>query len=357
MDKKCIYCLALKAKSRFNVEHLLHSSMTKGFKNNLTLIDLVCSDCNQFFGDSIDQTFGRSGPQGLLRFDHGMKPLKQLREFDGRSTSQKIQSLDPYYDGATVINVIRGDRREYDYLPQVQFERKDGTYLRLTINQLSNLENVLADTSLTGVVGFLGDAEEIQKVFSAAIQKLGRAWEPVKYIAPGEHPVFFQHNLSDHEARAISKVAFNYLVFVTQSQAPELAFQKCFDPIRTFIKSGLITDLQPKIGFVQAAAIPYLGSTALSSCHLVAMDAIQLSKDQNYVACIVNLFQQVTFIVYLSWNFGVSWKFASAHCWNLNSRKISHIDRPELKDFIKYASTRASIHQSGASPDFSLDFS
>lgn len=337
-DWKCIYCLKEKPESEFDSEHVLHYSMTKGTADNLTLTRRVCKLCNGDFGKSIDQTFGRSGPQGLLRFDHGLKPLKELHQFDGSNSIQAVQSDDPYYDGALAIPIIKNGQRDYDYIPVVQFEKTDGKYVRVTLKELPNLHEIIGRKDLTGVVGFLGNATKIEKLFNEKLSELGRSWEPGKYIAAGEHPVIIQHSLSEDEARALSKVAFNYLAFTTQDSAPELVFLKCFNPVRTFINSGLISNMSAQLGVVQCAAIPYLGSVRLSHCHLVAIDAIEF-EDSQYVACILSLFQRIVFIVYLTWDFPEKIDLASAHCWTLDEGKktIQMIDKPELQDFIKYA--------------------
>lgn len=341
-DRKCIYCLTEKPESEFDSEHVLHYSMTKGTADNLTLTRQVCKLCNGDFGKSIDQTFARSGPQGLLRFDHGLKPLKELPHLDDRNSIQTVQSDDPYYNGALAIPIIKNGQRDYDYVPVVQFEKTDRKYIRVTLKELPNLDQILDRKDLTGIVGFLGDAAEIEKLFNEKLTELGRSWEPGNYIAPGEHSVILQHSLSEDEARALSKVAFNYLAFTTQDSAPELVFLKCFNPVRTFINSGLITNMSAQLGLVQCAAIPYLGSRRLSHCHLVAIDAVEFEGSQ-YVACIISLFQSIVFVVYLTWEFQETIELASAHCWTLEEGKkmIQTIDKPELQDFIRYARSMA----------------
>lgn len=48
---KCVYCLQDKSPTAFTkAEHVIPQSFDV-FKNNLTLIDLVCDDCNQLFGN------------------------------------------------------------------------------------------------------------------------------------------------------------------------------------------------------------------------------------------------------------------------------------------------------------------
>jgi hypothetical protein len=51
---KCIYCKVEKdAKYFTKVEHVIPQSFGH-FENNLTLRNVVCDDCNQYFGDNLE---------------------------------------------------------------------------------------------------------------------------------------------------------------------------------------------------------------------------------------------------------------------------------------------------------------
>jgi hypothetical protein len=51
----CIYCVTDKPASAFTkVEHVLPQAFGR-FRDNLTLKDTVCDDCNEFFGNPLLQ--------------------------------------------------------------------------------------------------------------------------------------------------------------------------------------------------------------------------------------------------------------------------------------------------------------
>jgi len=51
---KCVYCVEDKPLSSFTkVEHVMPQSFGL-FTNNLTLVNTVCDDCNQYFGDNLE---------------------------------------------------------------------------------------------------------------------------------------------------------------------------------------------------------------------------------------------------------------------------------------------------------------
>ncbi|HMJ10624.1 MAG TPA: HNH endonuclease [Polyangiaceae bacterium] len=67
----CIYCRASKPDAAFSkVEHVVPQSFGR-FEGNLTLINVVCDDCNEFFGNELELYLARDTPDGLSRFRFG----------------------------------------------------------------------------------------------------------------------------------------------------------------------------------------------------------------------------------------------------------------------------------------------
>jgi hypothetical protein len=77
----CIYCLQDKNKLDFQKrEHVIPQCFGRFTPDNLVLRDLVCDECNQFFGDKIELFWGRDSLEGLLRLKHGLRPKGFLRK-------------------------------------------------------------------------------------------------------------------------------------------------------------------------------------------------------------------------------------------------------------------------------------
>ncbi|MBT4586190.1 hypothetical protein HOC67_04835, partial [Candidatus Peregrinibacteria bacterium] len=73
MNLVCIYCKREKPKDQFNKEHVLLSAFGNFPTKNSSpqLKKEVCTKCNQFFGDGIDNFFARQSFEGLKRLEYG----------------------------------------------------------------------------------------------------------------------------------------------------------------------------------------------------------------------------------------------------------------------------------------------
>ena len=76
----CIYCENSKPAHLFNKEHVFPQAFGK-FQNNFTLVDMVCQECNNYFGKTLDMDLGRESWEGLKRFEHGVKRLSEFSHF------------------------------------------------------------------------------------------------------------------------------------------------------------------------------------------------------------------------------------------------------------------------------------
>jgi hypothetical protein len=84
-NKTCIYCLERKSEDQFNREHVVPEAFGM-FKNSLVL-DCVCTQCNQHFGDTIDLKLARDSVEGIDRYWSGLKPTIEYKSLGPRSTT------------------------------------------------------------------------------------------------------------------------------------------------------------------------------------------------------------------------------------------------------------------------------
>jgi len=76
---KCVYCLKDKKPSDFRkVEHVIPQAFGK-FKNNHTLRKIICTDCNQKFGDILEIRLGRDTIDGIYRTLFGIIPANDFK--------------------------------------------------------------------------------------------------------------------------------------------------------------------------------------------------------------------------------------------------------------------------------------
>ena len=73
----CVYCRRMCNRSGFNKEHVLPEQLGT-FENNFTLRDTVCRKCNQYFGDTIENSFGRHSLEAVFRLIHGQKSVADM---------------------------------------------------------------------------------------------------------------------------------------------------------------------------------------------------------------------------------------------------------------------------------------
>ena len=59
------------------------------FRDNLTIF-CVCDGCNSFFGESIERILARESIFGVLRIQHGLKPVDETHEVGGRMVTTAI---------------------------------------------------------------------------------------------------------------------------------------------------------------------------------------------------------------------------------------------------------------------------
>lgn len=136
----CIYCLESKPKTAFlKAEHVIPESFG-GFRDNLTLHEVVCDDCNQFFGNDVELYLARDTPDGLNRFLIGGKNHREFHSLGKGSLLERRVKSD-FLKGAFVAH---GERpQKFVLLPQIGFGKsKTGPCKWFTVDQLPTREEL-----------------------------------------------------------------------------------------------------------------------------------------------------------------------------------------------------------------------
>jgi hypothetical protein len=328
---KCIYCLEEKPGDCYKkTEHLLSQSFGK-FKNNLTLniknvpklSEVVCDDCNDFFGKEIEISLGRDSFEGMARFEHEVKKLHGFKS-PGKKSRLKIRVNEGQFKGAIAY-------REYSELadeiiikpaPQVGLKkRSDGaSYEYFPLDEIpdkEHLENNFDLKAKNSIVVLAANIEAARKrlaeknisfnpdgEFSTSGENLGMGCEVTGQI---DQTIF----------RALAKIAFNYLAYWA---GPGFVMREPFNPIRRYIRFGEKAPY-PFVKIIEKAILsdePIIGKRRVG--HLITIDR---SKNKQSIVSQVSLFNLMTYSVLLSKDYyGYDFQYRKGSFFNLSDNEI-----------------------------------
>ena len=241
---RCIYCLETRPAVDFTVDHVM-PRMLGHFRGFPTLQDAVCGACNQYFGNEVEIVLGRDSHVGLQRLTLGQKLAAKATEFRGRLVELTVPPGSPW-EGARlsvgpsldqrsiVINLVPqiGIRREvernWSFLDEAAFRAADDDLLGLGREKARVLFRVLAS-----------DAPTSARLLDLVRQRVPRfridGTLPPPPVQDGQLDVQIVSTVDRVLARAIAKIAFNYLVLQTGAA---FVLDPEFDPVRRFIRHG-----------------------------------------------------------------------------------------------------------------------
>jgi len=135
---RCIYCQQERWKDYYTkAEHVLPQSFGK-FRRNMTLRNVVCDLCNQYFGDHLETYLGRDTFEGQLLFKHGVRNADEFKSV-GPESGIVLKSTEGDFAGCYMYREYSRERGDIVVkpLPQVGFMLAPGnTYGRGRISDL-----------------------------------------------------------------------------------------------------------------------------------------------------------------------------------------------------------------------------
>jgi hypothetical protein len=299
----CIYCLEDRTQSCFTkVEHVVPQSFGR-FANNLTLREMVCDECNQYFGDNLEIALGRDTYEGGLRFQYGLKSPDEFKSL-GKQSRLLVTVEEGEFKGAYAYRDYSEDQGEIVIkpIPQVGF-RKTGNpgydyYLLDDLPPKQYLDERGYELNQPGSIKIipLTCRELIEKVLS----EKGFTFRPYKDFDPDHSERDWlckaEGTIDDIILRAVAKIGFNYLCFWQGREFME----RDFDPTRRFIRYGV----KPQYPLIKIRHEPILGDEPVEgkrrSGHLITVD---WAADQRSVVAQVSLFNWLTYAVCLARDF------------------------------------------------------
>lgn len=327
MSIKCIYCQEVKSVGSYKkAEHVLPQSFGR-FKDNLTLNNIVCDDCNQYFGDKLEIDLARDTFEGLQRFNFDVKKPAEFKTF-GQGSRMVIRVTDYPFKGVFAYREYSPENNRIQLKPiaQAGFKRKDSNeyeyFLIDNIPDKKYLENGNFDIKHSEAIRSFGIEEEL------LIKELAK--KNITFRIGGEiiPPESTNDLLCEIEGeidktiyRAVAKIGFNYLAMWQQE---EFINHPSFDLTRRFIRYGESTPF-PLASVSEKPILadePVEGQRRLG--HLVT---VNWAADNVSIVSQVSLFNWVTYSVCLAREFtGEHKSIKRGHFFNTNSHEILDLE-------------------------------
>lgn len=319
---KCIYCLEEKIDDHFTkAEHIIPQAFGV-FRNNFTLNNEVCDQCNQYFGDNLEIDLGRDTVEGISRHQLGVKLPKEFKSLGNRSRLSfkvmegPLSGAYAYLDYSTEINDVI-----LKPLPQVGFLNKETLeYMYFKLDEIPQKDQLdLLNLDYSKNVRFLGATENsIQEALTTVDIELNFTSDNEEVRNGfGEWEVEIEGSLDDKIYRAIAKIAFNYMTYMNGA---DFVLQKTFNPIRHYIRYGQ----RAKRVYLLVRNDNILADEDVKQprlCHIVTLNWAQNRKTIISQVSLFNSFFSYT--MQLSKHYrGKQQKIRSGHFFNLGDNNI-----------------------------------
>ena len=332
MNSTCIYCKETKSASDFGREHVLPEAFGK-FRDTLVLHDAVCRECNQYFGNTLDNRLARGSMQGAIRYFRGIKTLKKFRDVDrervklsarapGQANLRQAEFVETpegegliFTSGITYVSI---SSKKEQFVSLEALERGDWN----KSDDIDRQHLVILSYSDVHIL------ERIQQALAKL--KLGvEILDTIDETKAGQRVLVVVDAVMEDILlyRAIAKIAFNYLAY---KMSRDFALKPIFDRTRAFIRQGseatiLVKKIPPMKIFGDRE------EAARRRGHIVA---IELAADGTTISGFVEFFGVMTYKVTLG-KFGqLAIPISAGHYFDITSKQVIPMDAirppPEL---------------------------
>lgn len=334
----CIYCKRPDPPCGFNTEHVIQKALG-AFRGNLTLSDSeVCWDCNDYFNKHLDVMLTRDSYEALLRIEHGLKNpaeiggmFKERVTFrlppDGTNWGGAVLQLQPHPEGGACRPVV-------NLVPQVGFERKDGGGWDYIAEEVLRAEPGIGER-VARMYGkrrvILFDSDETQGRLLATLGQLGIPFKKedkfrgLPPLARGEVTTEVQATFDNLLARAVCKIAFNYMA---KTQGTEFALRSEFDAARRYVRYGegkgdAFLTFEEGTRFRNAA-----GQPRRQSEHTLMLE---WNGNREELIGRVHLFGETRYAIRLCTRWGGLWRqVMSGHLFDLESMEVTELQATRI---------------------------
>ena len=241
----CIYCRS--TTNPFTREHAVNQAFGKFKMNDATdfvLKNIVCQQCNQFFGDTIDLVLGRDSAAAILRYKFGLKSPAKTQELNYKRVALKFRVVGPF-EGAyfELGSDVGGMNLVPVFPPQIGMRWKISSKTKwLLESQISGDTFAEYRAAKAGTVEMLilgpteADRNRVaNKVRDAGIQITNQRDIAGHTQAKDEILTEVTTQLDADILRALAKIAFNYVACV---HGADFMLRPDFDELRNYIRYG-----------------------------------------------------------------------------------------------------------------------
>lgn len=260
-NMKCIYCKKTEQTVKFtHAEHAIPQAFGL-FEGNIVLHNMVCNECNQYFGDYLELALARDSIEGFSRFKYNLKKEKQYKSY-GKKSRTRIRANEGALKGvyAYLQYDEKNDRIMTKPFPQIGFLCRDHSsyeYFRIScIDDDFVIDTAKYDLETSSSIRTIGVDLDFARTL---LGHIGINLHEMKLVdvmddtndSDGTMLCSFESPVDKLIMRVISKIAFNYLAFW---EGPEFVLREEFDLIREYIRFGENADTT----FVKSDGSPIL---------------------------------------------------------------------------------------------------
>jgi len=326
----CIYCMEKKLPSEFNREHVLPEAFGS-FKNNLVLLDIVCKDCNQCFGDNLDIILARGSMQGAIRYFKGIKPLRKFEDVNKKRVQLAARTkYDKDFREAEIVETPDGDGLAFTPgITYISVSTKKETFVSLKKLESGSWKDTDDLNREELAILSYRDDDTLHRIQQELKQlKLGvEILESIGGAEKGERVIVVVDAVMEDELmnRAVTKIAFNYLAYIMGRTFME---RPIFNRVRDFICHGssstnIIKRIRPTKLYGDTA------EAARRKGHVITVD---LSKDLATIIGNVEFFSTIAYKIQLGMFEKVTIPISAGHYYDIVSNEAMKMDaiRPPL---------------------------
>ena len=315
----CIYCERDLPRSGFSREHVVPRAFG-AFERSLTLHEVVCSECNQYFGDTIDFALARGSVEAVLRLATDVKSHSETDELRRERIRFAWMAMGDWH-GLILQLVAHPDGLVAEPVPQVGFATPTGDkFVFVPEEMLRDAAQPLPEVAdpKQGLLLVANSADTQQRLVEVLNARGIRFQEHRRAALPTQPDlVEIRATLDSLVLRCVAKIAFNYLAY---TQPGGFALREDFSVIRGFIRYNR----HPPYPVIHVDSQPILGDDTVTqrrtNGHLVTVD---WALDGTSIVAQVSLFNQARYAVSLVREFrGVWWWIRSGYHFDIERRTV-----------------------------------
>lgn len=335
MNSTCIYCKGLKSITEFDREHVLPEAFGK-FKDALVLHDAVCRECNQYFGNTLDNRLARGSMQGAIRYLRGIKPLQKFKDVDRERVKLSARTPgEPTLRQAEFVKTPEGEGLAFtsgiSYQSISSNKEQFVSLEALERGDWNKSDDI--DRQHPVILSYRGNAQVLERIQQALAKlKLGvEILDTIDKTEAGQRVLVVVDAVMEDVLlhRAIAKIAFNYLAYKMNG---DFALQPIFDKTRAFIRQGSTSTVLVK----KRPPMKIFGDREEAARRRGHIVAIELAADSTTIVGFVEFFGVMTYKVTLG-RFGqLAIPISAGHYFDVKSKQVLQMDaiRPSSKLWI-----------------------